>query len=307
MKSIYLFAIALTVSFATYNQNIVRDKENGWYYIIDGRQDSLSKKPIVTVKDFVALRLESDAFGKSVISGSISKYKRNKWANATERSIGKRIGFLFGGKVITDPQVNMRIESGNFQISNPHDYDIQKIYEGIRQEKIDSIEVLFKGWEKDSVYYSSKEKADSLLFATDYWEDSEWVDITTNPESRYWWGNLDTTIYYKLESALRQELDKLNFSSRAEDYKKSDAYKAYKAYLCKNPHYINLMFQGFLFTEPSAGLCGWLVDDIVQNRYPTAPSLQKMAAETDNKDDEIFAKLNYRKIIWRLMNEEKNK
>lgn len=233
--------------------------------------------------------------------GQISKHKLKKWADETEKAIGKQIAFVLDDTVITNPQVNARIESGVFQISS-HDYDLKNIYNKIRKEKIDSIESVFKGWDKDSIYYSSKEKADSLLFAIDYWEASEWVDMSVNPESHYWWGNLDTATYNKLESALREELAKPNFSSRAEDYMKSDAYKRYKAYLCENADYINLMFQGFLFTEPSAGLCGFLVDDIVKSRYPTAPSIRAMTTETDNQDDEMFAKLNYQKAVWRLMN-----
>ena len=105
-----------------------------------------------------------------------------------------------------------------------------------------------------------------------------------------------------MKLAVREELAKPNLSMRAEDYMKSDAYKRYKAYLCENADYINLMFQGFLFTEPSAGLCGFLVDDIVKSRYPTAPSIRAMTTETDNQDDEMFAKLNYQKAVWRLMN-----
>jgi len=285
------------------NNNAVH-RENGWYHILDDKQDSLSKEPIVTVKDFTALRLESDSLGNLTITGSLSKFKQNKWASATELSIGKRIGFLFEGKIIASPQVNMRIENGNFQISNPHGYDLQKIYKAIRQEKIDSIQVLFKGWEKDPTLYASEEKADSMLIAMDYWIIHEWMDISTNPEDHYWWGNLDSNTYIQLETSLHQELDKANVSSCPYDYMKSDAYKSYKAYLCENPDYINLMFQGFLFTEPSAGLCGWLVDDIVQSRYPEAPSLQKMAAETDNQDDEMFVKLKYQKAVWKLMNQE---
>lgn len=155
-----------------------------------------------------------------------------------------------------------------FQISLPHGYDLKNIYNKIRKEKIDSIESIFKGWEKDSIYYSSKEKADSIVFAIDYWEASEWVDMSVNPEDHCWWGDLDTATYSKLESALCEEIAKPNFSSRAEDYMKLDTYKRYKAYLCENADYINLMFQGFLFTEPATGLCGFLVDDIVRSRYP---------------------------------------
>ena len=176
----------------------------------------------------------------------------------------------------------------------------------IRKEKIDSIESIFKGWEKDSIYYSSKEKADSIVFAIDYWEASEWVDMSVNPEDHYWWGDLDTATYSKLESALCEEIAKPNFSSRAEDYMKLDTYKRYKAYLCENADYINLMFQGFLFTEPATGLCGFLVDDIVRSRYPTAPSIRVMTLKIDNQDDEMFAKLKYQKAIWRLMNKERD-
>lgn len=79
--------------------------ENGWYFIMDEQKDSISPKPIVTVKEFVDLKLDSDAFGKSVIFGTISKHKRNKWANATKSAIGKRIGFVFNNEVITDPSV----------------------------------------------------------------------------------------------------------------------------------------------------------------------------------------------------------
>lgn len=110
---------------------------------------------------------------------------------------------------------------------------------------------------------------------------------------------------HKLESALHEELAKPNFSSRAEDYMKSEAYNKYKAYLCENTYYINLMFQSFLFTEPSAGLCGYLVDDIVRSRYPTAPSIRAMVTKTGNQDDETFAKLNYKKAVWQLMNKER--
>ena len=84
----------------------------------------------------------------------------------------------------------------------------------------------------------------------------------------------------------------------------SAAYKAYKQYLCAHPEYINLMFQGFLFTEPASGLCGYLVDDIVKSRFPEAPSVRTMTAKTDNPDDEMLAKLKYQKAVWRLMNKE---
>lgn len=61
-------------------------KENGWYHVLS--TGSLSSKPIITVRDFVGLKLEKDYFGKYAISGQISKHKLNKWADETEKSIG---------------------------------------------------------------------------------------------------------------------------------------------------------------------------------------------------------------------------
>ena len=280
-------------------------RENGWYHVVNSNEDSLSLSPIVTVKDFVALRMDSDGHGTSVIVGRISKHKQKKWAHETEKAIGRQIAFVLDDSVITRPTVNASIESGAFQIYAPRGHDLKGIYTRIRKEKIDSIESLFKGWEKDSIYDSSREKADSMVFAMDYWEASEWVDMSVHPEDHYWWGDLDTATYNQLEFALRKEMTKPHYSSRAEDYMKLEAYRKYKTYLCEHADYINLMFQGFLFTEPASGLCGFLVDDIVKSRYPTAPSIRAMTSGTDNPDDEMFAKLKYQKAVWRLMNEEK--
>ena len=280
-------------------------RENGWYHVVNSNEDSLSLSPIVTVKDFVALRMDSDGHGTCVIVGRISKHKQKKWAHETEKAIGREIAFVLDDSVITRPTVNASIESGAFQIYAPRGHDLKGIYTRIRKEKIDSIESLFKGWEKDSIYDSSREKADSMVFAMDYWEASEWVDMSVHPEDHYWWGDLDTATYNQLEFALRKEMTKPHYSSRAEDYMKLEAYRKYKTYLCEHADYINLMFQGFLFTEPASGLCGFLVDDIVKSRYPTAPSIRAMTSGTDNPDDEMFAKLKYQKAVWRLMNEEK--
>ena len=267
MQKKNLFGILILIAyFASCNQIHKTHYENGWYHILSQQKDSIAKESIVTVKDFVSLRMDSDENGTCVIVGQISKHKLKKWAKETEKAIGKHIAFVLD----------------------------------------DTIESIFKGWEKDSIYYSSKEKADSIVFAIDYWEASEWVDMSVNPEDHYWWGDLDTATYSKLESALCEEIAKPNFSSRAEDYMKLDTYKRYKAYLCENADYINLMFQGFLFTEPATGLCGFLVDDIVRSRYPTAPSIRVMTLKIDNQDDEMFAKLKYQKAIWRLMNKERD-
>ena len=63
---------------------------NGWYHILSGQTDSISREPIVTTKDFIALKLDTDYFGKYVISGQISNYKRKKWAEETGKATGSR-------------------------------------------------------------------------------------------------------------------------------------------------------------------------------------------------------------------------
>ena len=89
-------------------------RENGWYHILSGQTDSISREPIVTVKDFISLRLETDYCKKNVISGQISKYKMNKWAKETERATGRQIAFVFNDSIIARPRVNCRIENGVF-------------------------------------------------------------------------------------------------------------------------------------------------------------------------------------------------
>ena len=70
-------------------------RENGWYHILSGQTDSISREPIVTTKDFIALKLDTDYFGKYVISGQISNYKRKKWAEETGKATGRQIAFIF--------------------------------------------------------------------------------------------------------------------------------------------------------------------------------------------------------------------
>lgn len=142
-------------------------RENGWYHVLSA--DSLSVKPIITVKDMVGLKLEKDYYGKYAINGRISRHKINKWADETENSIGKQIAFVYNDSIISDPQVNGRIESGTFMITSLSDKKLLEIYKGVMKEKSDSIELVFEGWEKDSLYYElSPEERDSVNMGIDY-------------------------------------------------------------------------------------------------------------------------------------------
>ena len=177
MKTIILFAMlsgAVCLSCTNYSSHsqLIKHRENGWYRIIDGQKDSIASQPIVTVKEFAVLRLDKDIFGKAVIIGRVSKHKLHAWADSTEQHIGKRIGFIFNDSVITAPQVNMRIESGTFQIAALRNYDMQSLYRRLLKEKKDSLDVLFKanGWENDTLFFNQldQKKQDSIINTLDY-------------------------------------------------------------------------------------------------------------------------------------------
>ena len=113
-----------------------------------------------------------DFFGKAVITGSVSKHKLRAWADSTEQLVGKRMGFVFNDSVITAPRVNMRLESGAFQITTPGSYDISSLYRSLLKEKKDSLDALFKayGWENDTFFFNQldQEKQDSVINTLDY-------------------------------------------------------------------------------------------------------------------------------------------
>lgn len=171
LPMIMLLSVALGSACQHQPQSVVTGKlENGWYHIIG--EDSIVPTPIATVKEFGALRVDSDYYGVYSIVGQVCRSKRQAWADATERWIGKRIGFVFNDSLITSPQVNMRIEGGNFQISTPQGKGIQALYGSLMKEKKDSIDALFKrnGWNIDSLQFHrmSSESQDSLVNTLDY-------------------------------------------------------------------------------------------------------------------------------------------
>ena len=132
--------------------NIEAQVESIDFNAAQGRKADL----IVTVKEFASLRMDKNFFGKAVITGNVSKHKLQARADSTEQLIGKRIGFVFNDSVITAPQVNMRIESGNFQTVNLHNYDMLSLYRSLLKEKKDSLDALFEanGWENATIFFS---------------------------------------------------------------------------------------------------------------------------------------------------------
>ena len=71
----------------------------------------------------------------AVIEGKLKVDKVQKWAEATENRIGKRIGFVFNDSVIMAPTVNCRIESGGFTINSPDKVLTIEIYKSLKSGK----------------------------------------------------------------------------------------------------------------------------------------------------------------------------
>lgn len=78
MKTIYLSLVGLSLALISYSQTYTPQKENGWYHIIDGQQDSISCEPIVTVADFTDLRLVYDSLVNRLFPGESAN---PSWAN----------------------------------------------------------------------------------------------------------------------------------------------------------------------------------------------------------------------------------
>ena len=122
MKTFTVLLVIASLTLTSLGRSFEPYRPNGWYYITSGAQDSLSAEPIVTTKDFVSIRLDSfmsERTGKMAyqIVGRVNDQSIKIWADATEQSIGKHIGFVCNNKVVCNPLVNARIESGNFAIS----------------------------------------------------------------------------------------------------------------------------------------------------------------------------------------------
>ena len=115
---------------------------DGWYKVADYPDNCIIGEPLATVNNFETVEITRDSFvisGETVrhiyIYGRVKPDKRRFWADATERMIGKRLGFVYNDSLITAPQINARIESGSFQINNTDSTLLKAIYNSIINEK----------------------------------------------------------------------------------------------------------------------------------------------------------------------------
>lgn len=137
-RTVTAFIIALSLIIcACSSQRAV----NGWYPISESSDNSITGKALATVNelgDIVMLRdifiIANDTVTRLLIHGRVKPYKRRQWADVTEQLIGHRIGFVYNDTIVTAPQINSRIESGSFQITNPDTTLIKKIYNSIRNQ-----------------------------------------------------------------------------------------------------------------------------------------------------------------------------
>ncbi len=105
---------------------------NGWYPV-DTPENRIEGKAIVTTKDFDVVTLDTVSYpDMAVIECKLKAEKVQKWADATESRIGKRIGFVFNDSVIMAPTVNCRVESGGFSINSSDKALIIEIFNSLK-------------------------------------------------------------------------------------------------------------------------------------------------------------------------------
>ena len=142
MRNLNLLLSAVVIILFSTSCKQSNERPNGWYFITSNTTDSLSSKPIVTVTDFETIKLDSfvtqDHPVQYEIVGKLKAEKSKDFADATEKSIGHPIGFLYNGKIICSPVPNARIESGNFSITPPELYtnkdEMIRIYDDLKKE-----------------------------------------------------------------------------------------------------------------------------------------------------------------------------
>lgn len=146
MKKIayFIYVIPALFSLVCCYPTSTSDKPNGWYFL-DNNAEIETTNPIVVVKDFAYLRLDSGMVANTnkpiyEIIGKVKEAKVKTFADATEKAIGKKIGFLYNDKILNAPSPNMRLESGNFSINLSSAYsskEAHSVYKELRKEMSD--------------------------------------------------------------------------------------------------------------------------------------------------------------------------
>lgn len=134
MKASMMYNIIATLSIALIACS-TNHRDNGWYPV--DNSNIIEGDAIATTADFEVVSLDTVMTpGVAFIQGKLKQDKVDSWTDATERRIGKRIGFVFNDSVIMAPTVNCRIESGSFSINSPDKELILEIYNSLDCEKL---------------------------------------------------------------------------------------------------------------------------------------------------------------------------
>ena len=107
---------------------------NGWYPVVDFPENKIEGEAFVTAQDFAEVSLDTVSIpDMAVIEGRLKAAMIQKWADATEAKIGKRIGFIFNDSVIMAPTVNCRIENGSFTINSQDKVLMLEIFNSMKE------------------------------------------------------------------------------------------------------------------------------------------------------------------------------
>ena len=101
---------------------------------MDFPENKIEGEAFVTAKDFAEVSLDTVSIpDMAVIEGRLKAAMIQKWADATEAKIGKRIGFIFNDSVIMAPTVNCRIENGSFTINSQDKVLMLEIFNSMKE------------------------------------------------------------------------------------------------------------------------------------------------------------------------------
>lgn len=128
---IFLLGLPLIVGLSSCSS---AHRVDGWYPVADIPENMIEGEAIVTTKDFEICVLDSVSYPDMiVITGKLKEDKIQKFADASENRIGKRIGFVYKDSVIMAPTVICRIESGTFTINSNDRKLILEIFNSLNQ------------------------------------------------------------------------------------------------------------------------------------------------------------------------------
>lgn len=132
MKTKILYGILLICLCSLVIAGCSVNRVNGWYPVADYPRNDIEGKAIITVNDFAESYLDSvSSPGTTFIYVRLKPNKIQKWADATESRIGKRIGFVFNDSVVMAPKINCRIDGGACTITSEDKNLIKEIYKSL--------------------------------------------------------------------------------------------------------------------------------------------------------------------------------